>query len=67
MPPLSCPVPRGSPSIRSIPAPGSLVAGGDRCVRTSQLVNAAITNGGKEVVFVEADPGTTLIVKAKRL
>lgn len=29
--------------------------------------SGAITNGGKEIGFVETDPGTTLLVKAKRL
>lgn len=28
---------------------------------------AAIVNSGKEILFVETDPGTALIVKAKKI
>jgi hypothetical protein len=29
--------------------------------------SAVIVNGGREILFVETDPGTTLIVKAIRI
>jgi len=29
--------------------------------------DAVIVNGGKEILFVETDPGTALIVKAKKI
>ncbi len=53
-----------------LPLTGTFTVGSDCSVRMQFDVgfdfSGTLVDGGREIVFVETDPGTTLLVKARR-